>query len=408
VQPWTVTARWIVPVEQPPIARGNLTVGGDRIIALNALGCDKADYDWGDVVLLPGLVNAHTHLDLSGLRSEKLPLHSFTDWLRAVVGYRRRMSPEQIEQDVRWGLQECRRFGTTLVGDIAAGGMSWNALSGANLRALIFYELIGLTADRARAAWEGCESWIDGRPDLPTCRAGISPHAPYSVRRSLLRLAANKCTHRKCPLAIHVGEFSAELELLQNKSGPLADFLRELGAWDPAGLVHGFGEIKAAVDSVPHVAYVHANYLDSREMARHAIVVHCPRTHAAFGHPPFPLANLRQAGIAVALGTDGLGSNPDYNILAEARFLRQRHADVPAEAIVEMATLTGARGLGWNHETGSLAPGKSADFIAVAINGDSSANPCELLLETRGEVQAVVFRGQRAFGTLPVGSSGTS
>ena len=127
-------------------------------------------------------MNAHTHLDLSGLRGKYPPSPDFTGWLRQVIAHRRTMTPEQTQADVRAGLEECLRFGTTLVGDIASGGASWDALAEAPLRAVVFHELLGLTKEGAATAAGSLE--VDGVPSArsATCRWGLSPHAPYSVR----------------------------------------------------------------------------------------------------------------------------------------------------------------------------------------------------------------------------------
>src|SRR5207247_1532489 len=147
------------------------------------------DLDLGNAAILPGLVNAHTHLDLTGLRDAVPFLGSFTDWLRAVVAHRRARSVEQVQADVRAGLAESVRFGTTLLGDIAGGGLSWPVLASAPVRAVVFHELLGLPVERAEQALSAARAWLQDHPATPTCRPGLSPHAPYSVSARLFKEA---------------------------------------------------------------------------------------------------------------------------------------------------------------------------------------------------------------------------
>jgi cytosine/adenosine deaminase-related metal-dependent hydrolase len=191
-RPWTLTARWVFPVDAPPLERGRVAVAGDRIAGVGP--CDgPADVDFGEAAVIPGLVNAHTHLDLTGLRGQAPPSPDFTGWLRKVIAFRRSRPPEQVRQDVHEGLAESVRFGTTLLGDISGDGGSWDVLADAPLRAVVYREFLGLPADRASGAWERLDDWLVARTPTPTCRPGVSPHAPYSVRSCLFFAAATCC-----------------------------------------------------------------------------------------------------------------------------------------------------------------------------------------------------------------------
>jgi cytosine/adenosine deaminase-related metal-dependent hydrolase len=198
------------------------------------------------------------------------------------------------------------------------------------------------------------------------------------------------------PWAIHLAESAAELQLLAEHTGPFVDFLRELKVWAPAGLVADPAEVIALARSAPTALLVHANYLPpNAPLGPMHTIVYCPRTHAAFGHPPHPLPALLERGVRVALGTDSLASNPDLDILAEARFAQQRHPQVPGEALLQMLTLHGATALGRGHETGSLTPGKLADVVVLPLPNDEPVDPHELLWESQRPVQAVLVAGQR-------------
>lgn len=386
------TARVVFPVAGPPLTGGTLTVRGDRIVAVEPRGARTADVDLGNVALIPGLVNAHTHLDLSGARGLVPPTDAahFTDWLRGVIAYRRGRTPEQVQGDIRAGLAEALRFGTTLLGDIAADGASWDALAAAPARAVVFRELIGLSQERYEAALAGSAEWHRATPDTPTCRKGFSPHAPYSARAPLFGSGGPKDT-----FATHLAETPAELELLRDHTGPFVDFLQVVGAWEPSGL--------AALESmlirsryVGRYLFAHANYLPldaCRYIAGLHTIVYCPRTHAAFGHPRHPVADFLARGVRVCLGTDSIASNPDLDPLAEARFVRARRPDIPAETVLKMVTLAGAEALGWADETGSLEAGKSADAVAVPLPDRDAADPHELLFAEHHGGRRTLFRG---------------
>jgi cytosine/adenosine deaminase-related metal-dependent hydrolase len=388
---FSLGARWVFPVDGPPIERGVVSVVGECLGAVEARGERSPDVDLGNVALLPGLVNAHTHLDLTGMRGRCPPSPDFTGWLRQVIAHRRATTPEQTQLAVRAGLAEALRFGTTTLGDVAAGGASWDALAGAPLWAVVFHELLGLTRDGARDALRVGLRWAPSRPESEGCRPGLSPHAPYSFRAEVLDVV---CAVGK-RIAIHLAECPAELELLERHSGPFVPFLTQRGVWDPSGLAASPARIIELTRLAKHVLYVHGNYLSpAAPVPAHGSVVYCPRTHAAFGHAPHPFRAFLARGVRVALGTDGLSSNPDLDVLAEARFVRARHPDAPGDVLLRMATLSGAEALGWDDLTGSLTPGKSADLVVLPLPDQDSDDPHRLVLESGTAVSAVMFRGR--------------
>lgn len=400
---WSVRARWILPVDRPPIADGVLSMTGDLIAEVaSAKGSrliSHADWvDLGDCVVLPGLVNAHSHLDLSGLRElpDKLPRPvCFVDWLRKVVAHRRSASAAEVRDAIRQGIAESLRHGVTLVGDISADGSSLIELEKTPLRAVVFREVIGLTRERARQTWHEAVRWLVEHQGKTSCRLGLSPHAPYSVRRGLYRLTADVCRRWNLPWATHLAETREELQLLQARNGPLRDFLEELGAWDERGLCRDWPEVLRFAETSGHGSCIHGNYL-GETVPKH--LVWCPRTHAFFGHEPHPFRDLMRNGSVVALGTDSLASNPDLDLLAEARTVLARHPDVSPEEILRMATLHGAGVLGLANHLGSLAPGKRADWIAIGIPSQdrlaAGADPARWLLESDAKVSDVCIGGR--------------
>ncbi len=400
ISPWTLTARWLFPVSQPPLQHGTVTISGDRIVAVEPHGSRTADIDLGNTAILPGLVNAHTHLDLSGLRGKCPPTPDFTGWLRAVIQYRgsqnQTLTPEQLETDIHTGVSESLRFGTTLLGDIDAQG-SWRVLREATLRSVVFRELLGLPRWKAWIATDRAKRSLKATRHHPvkiTCRDGLSPHAPYSVRDSLYEEAACLANEFHVPIATHLAETTEELELLAHQRGPFVALLSELGLWDPAGLVSSPQRVLQVCGQVEAPVFVHCNYLPpAAGLPLGSTIIYCPRTHAAFGHPPHPFRDFLARGIRVALGTDSLASNPDLDVLAEARFIHQKYPDVPGATVLRMATLSGAEALGWQTETGSLEPGKSADLIVLPLPNEENDDPHRLVLESALPVQKVLWRG---------------
>lgn len=381
----TYAARWLFPIDAPPLERGTITMAARKIVAVERHGMRTPDIDLGNVAIVPGFTNAHTHLDLSGARSRCPPAPDFTQWLRKVILFRRSRSAKEVQADIASGIAECLRHGTTLIGDISSGGASWQVLDEAPCRAVVFHELLGLTEDRARQSWTDAQAWISQRPASAGVSRGVSPHAPYSVLGTQYSVLSNQALL----IATHLAETQAELQLLRDHDGPFVDFLKELNVWNPQGLI---ANATAVVGALPRGLFVHCNYLDpATPFLPTQTVVVCPRTHAAFGHPhhPFPKMNVR-----VALGTDSLASNPDLDILAEARLLRQHYPDVAPAAILRMLTLSGAEALGFATVTGSLTPGKSADLVVVPFANEEHGDPHDLILNSDLPIDRVMFRGE--------------
>lgn len=387
----TLTARWIFPVSQPPLERGTITIQGEHIVAIEPHGARPPNVDLGDAAIVPGFVNAHTHLDLTGLRGLAPPTSDFTAWLRMVIAHRRNRTPEQVQADIRTGLAESLRYGTTLLGDISGDGGSWNTLSAAPLRAVVFREMLGLTEERAAKTLAESDAWQAAHRATASCRPGVSPHAPYSVRSSLFLAAAG----RGIPAAVHLSETAAEAELLGHRRGSFVSFLQELGIWAPDGLADDADHVLRMFNGLSPALFVHCNYLrPDAPIPSNGSIVYCPRTHAAFGHPPHPFREFLKRGVRVALGTDSVASNPDLDLFAEARFLRHLYPDIDGTALLRMATRSGAEALGWDDETGSLDVGKSADLVVLSIAPKPANDPHAQLFAETSAVQRVLFRGQ--------------
>jgi cytosine/adenosine deaminase-related metal-dependent hydrolase len=395
-------ARWVVPVEGATIENGCVVMRGEAIVGVGPRRiADGVVHDHGEAVLLPGLVNAHTHLEFSRL---ECPLgqrgNTFAEWVQKVVDFR--MSPEfDPAAAIERGLAESVREGVTTIGDIATmAPLHLFDAPPVSASVTSFFELIALSADRANQQVDALDDFL-ARADGPNVCRGISPHAPYSVRPSLFEATVERSAKLRLPLEFHLAESPEELRLLADGDGPMVDFLIGFGVWDPTAIPRGLRPLdylKSLVRADRALA-IHCNYLADDEIeffATHAerlSAVYCPRTHYFFGHATHPLPRLLAAGANVALGTDGRCSNPDLSLLNEMRFVRQNYPQLTAAEVLKLGTINGARALGVDHEVGSLAVGKRADLIVVAIpNRDSDV--ADAVLSQDSAVRRVVHRGR--------------
>jgi len=362
------TARWLLPLDRPPLAGGILVVANGQTVALEPHGSRPAR-DLGDVALMPAFVNAHTHLDLCGMAGLAPPSPDFPAWLRQVIAHRRSRSADILANDIRHGIAECLRLGTAVVGDISGDGASWPLLAESPLRGIVFRELLGLTPERAAAALQTLHAWRH-TPPTARLRPGLSPHAPYSTHREVFAAAGSA----GLPVCTHLAESREELKLLMQHKGPFVDFLKNVGVWHPSGLLASPHEALALLTSSRPCLLAHGNYLDPETPGLSAaVVVYCPRTHAAFGHAPHPFRVMQAKGVRVVLGTDSLASNPDLDMLAEVRFLHQQHPDLPIERILRLATDSEALGF----------RATQADWVAIPIAAPAP-DPYRAVLESRG------------------------
>ena len=408
----SLAARYIFPVEGPPVRDGLLTIQGGRIADVGPARGRVPDLDLGNVAIVPGFVNAHTHLELPALDGEAPEgPEDQVGWLRRVVAQRRQGTPAARLEAVGRNLAASLAAGTTMLADTTTAGLSWDAVDRAPLRGVVFAEVLGLRRDRgletSREAWD----WIGAvsrEAQVAGCaRVGLSPHAPYSTAGWLYHQAAAG----GLPLSTHLAELPEELELLRHRSGRLRGFLEELGAWDdswepigprPAVYVRK-GELRQADWLIAH-----GTYLDPSEFwqlrpeaapgGRRVAVAYCPRTHARFGHAPHPFRALLERGVVVCLGTDSLASAPSLSLLDELRFLHRADPALGGPLLLTMATLFGAWALRAETVTGSLKPGKSADLAVVALPDRDETDPYRLLLDSDRPVVASAFEGEFVTG----------
>jgi cytosine/adenosine deaminase-related metal-dependent hydrolase len=401
-----LAARWVLPVAAPPIECGAVLLGGDGRI--EAVGPDALvprpagvpGEAFPDAILIPGLVNAHTHLELTGFDFGAPPEPDFRTWIGRVRRVKETRGTDDFVAAVRSGLLQCWAGGVTTVGDTGDSGSAIRALAELGGSGVVYQEVFGPHPSQAAESLAGLQRRVDelGRWQAGRVRIGVSPHAPYTVSGPLYAAVAAWAGSESLPLAVHLAESPAESELLLHGAGPFAEAWRERGIPLPAGPGcspvewlerHGvLGERTLCI----HV--VQAHQADLARLARSAAAVaHCPLSNAAHRHGAAPLAGFLAHGIRVGLGTDSGLSVGTPDLLAEARAAR-RLAALDADAALALATLGGARALRLEGEIGSLEPGKWGD-CAVILPQSSAGGPAELVLESRREDVVATFLGGR-------------
>jgi cytosine/adenosine deaminase-related metal-dependent hydrolase len=358
--------------------------------------------DWGRAIIMPGLVNSHTHLELSLLAGRTPKATSFVDWLSQVVEERRKWTPQQYAESVRSGVAMALRSGTTLVADISASGLSRQALVSERIRKAVFEEAVALAPERAAESVAEVERRLqDSEPDSLTI-LGVSPHAPYSVSPKLYRELAALARRRGILLTTHAAETREELEFLESGTGPFGGFLGSLGTlpegWAPPKLDPiPYLEVLGILEQSPLL--VHCNYLDAHSMAiiqrTRSSIAFCPRSHAYFGHENHPVRQCLDLGINVALGTDSLASNASLSMLDEMRFLGRSRRDLKCEEIFRMATLNGATALNLGRVLGRVRRGYWADMTVLRLPEEAGGrNLLSQILEGAGECVATIVKGE--------------
>jgi cytosine/adenosine deaminase-related metal-dependent hydrolase len=404
---YRLKARYVFPVAGEPIADGVVTFDDRRILAVGADASGGEIDDLGNVAIIPGLVNAHTHLEFSHLDepvgSRGMGLGEWIATLTATLRGQDHSRGRPPADAVRRGLEESSAAGVTTLGEIAQPGWPVHDFQTARLDATVFLELIATTDEDVdetlKLAHRHIASASTGESNW---RPGLSPHAPYSVHPRLLSGAVAISARHKVPLAFHLAESPEELEFLKTASGPFRDLLERLGKWDAAA--HRTG--RRPLDFLRMLApahrslIVHGNYLSDEEIAfiaGHAgrmSVVYCPRTHHYFDHAPHPLEKLLAAGVNVALGTDSRASSPDLSLLSDMRHVAHCHPAISPATVLRMGTLCGAKALGCGQEAGTIEAGKRPNLAVVPLPNREVSDPHDLLFDQNAPVRAAWFRGR--------------
>jgi cytosine/adenosine deaminase-related metal-dependent hydrolase len=309
-----------------------------------------------DSILMPGLINAHCHLDFTALRGRIPPPSSFTAWVEQVREVKFSWTPRDFVRSIRWGMEESLRYGTTALVNLVSSPTTIPAATRVCARTWWLWEQLGARTTDRSGEWDGWRGRIRGRS--PLWEGGLAPHAPFSCRPQIIAEAERWCRRHRLPWTIHVAESREEYEMFRHARGPLFELCRRLGRdMRDCGRTTPLQALRPVLAHVRMpVLLVHANTLDRSDLrwlgslspaARRKLhVVHCPRSHAYFRHPPFPLQALRDLGLNLCLGTDSLASNENLSMFEEMGSLARQCPEISPWEIVVMATRNGARALG--------------------------------------------------------------
>ena len=371
-------ADWVLPIAGPPVRRGRVDVRDGRIAGVGASaeggGAPGPVVDLGRTAIVPALVNAHTHLELSGLRGAVPPVASMPAWVDRLLEQRARAGPPDPEA-IRRAVAEARASGTGLFGDIGNTTAAVPVLAEAGMSARFFREVLAFPDAGADAAVDAAEDDLGSLETAGGPRVGLAAHAPYSVGPAAFA-ALDAAARRRFegPRSIHLAESPEELEFLRTGQGPWRRLLERIGRWDPAWTPPACGPVEY-LDRMgwlrEGLVAVHGVQLTDPELRRladsGAFLVTCPRSNAwtGVGHPP--VERFLQAGVRLAVGTDSLASVPDLNLFSELALMRRLAPSAPARRLLACATLHGAEALGFDDELGAIAPGRRADLIGVRI-----------------------------------------
>jgi len=422
----TIQADWLIPGDGRVIRNGVLHVRDGVVHYVEAQPPTGPHREARGMAILPGLINAHTHLELSHLRGQLPRGVPLAQWISHLV--RLRGSNEQMQAAVVDGAHQALAAGTTAVVDISHSNIAWPALVASPLRRLCLAEVLGRGVLRPLAWHRFMRSIADVPAPDAVAQAGVSPHAPYTTSPAIYRHAVRFARRRGWPLCTHLAETPAEREFLMHGRGELADWARKFGLVSPLYRGDGMGPVDFAVwvevlrarghqprhssagaldtgrvdagastgslGADISVILAHCNDVDDREIeiiARSgASVVYCPGSSEFFGRSGHRYRDMLQAGVNVAIGTDSLASNDSLDMLAEMRHLAHQ-GQVDSAAILRMATANGAVAMG-RDDLGLLTPGKAADFILVPVSPQTS-DPLDEILRGNAKVAETFVAG---------------
>ena len=396
-------AKYVMLDSRTVIENGAVAIQGSKIVDIGlypTVGSSGASptHDLGDAVLMPGLVNAHTHLDLTNSADSIQRVPKFTDWIFQIIGKR---TPSTVGPSVREGVQQSLAGGATTVGDIDGTGGSMQILKDTPIRKVVFFEVLGFSGEHAAMGLTRLGAYVDSPPAPDSLlTSALSPHAPYSTSADIYR----QCVASGLSVCTHIAETEEELEFLSSGTGAFLDYLEAFGIstaeWIPPQLtpVQYMGTLGVLQkDSL----LVHCNYLTDADITllaeSGASVVFCPRSHHYFYHTDHPVVQLIESGINVAIGTDSLASNWSLSLLDELKFLARTQPYIRPETLLNMVTCNGAKVLGLA-QVGRLEKDWQADIVVVRIPNDGRPI-IEQILDSSSENLLTVVGGKICYAS---------
>jgi cytosine/adenosine deaminase-related metal-dependent hydrolase len=372
-----IRARAVVTMAGPPIENGAVAIDGDRIVAVGRFDSVKREHagevvDLGEQALLPGLINAHCHLDYTCLRGAISPQPSFADWIRQINARKAALSPDDYVASVASGFAEAQRWGTTSIANMEAFPELIARFARPSLRTWWFPELIDVrTPVDLSAVMRRMRESVES--ERPLTQFGLSPHAPYTASAELYGAASQLASRENILLTTHLAESQEEMEMFRDGRGELFGFMRSIGR--PMNDCGDTTPLRVATEAstitedwiVAHLNELTETDFELLARAHSFSIAHCPRSHAYFGHTPFRFNRLRDLGFNICIGTDSLASNFSLSLFEEMRELQRGFPTLPPQEILAAATTNGARALKQDTALGRIRTAFFADLIAVPL-----------------------------------------
>jgi cytosine/adenosine deaminase-related metal-dependent hydrolase len=371
-----VRSRVVVPMVGEPIENAAVAIAGNQIAAVGRFEEVKAShggavFDLGEQIVLPGLINAHCHLDYTLLRGQIPPRQSFTDWIRAINSRKAALSEEDYIASIDAGLAEVQKFGTTTLLNLAAFPELLPRISRPPLRVWWCAEMIDVRERvPVQEVLENLHDWFESHPEW-LGGFGLAPHAPFTSSAQLFSAASEMSWKHNVPMTTHVGESHEEMQMFRDASGPLYDFLKSIGR--QMGDCGGSTPLSFLMQSqvlderwiLAHLNELTEGDFDLLARAKRFHIAHCPRSHTFFDHAPFELRRLRTLGFNICLGTDSLASNSSLSLFSEMRELLRKEPWISPREVLTMATVNAAHATGQADSLGRISSGFRADLIAI-------------------------------------------
>ncbi len=410
-----IAAPWVVPVASPPIRDSAVLLDdAGRVVFVDAddsvphpPGVREERFEPG--IVIPGLINTHTHLELTGLGGAGAP-GDFPAWIGRIRELKRARSAEEYRTAAQHGLRAAWRAGVTTVADTGDSGAVIEALAELGGRGVVYHEVFGPHPDQVGASLAELARAVDRLRGFTSerVRLGVSPHAPYTVSGPLYRGVAQFAERHDLPLAVHLAESRAESRLIADGTGPFADAWRARGIPLPHDVRH-LDRVLAVRTPVrwllahgilgPATLCIHLVQADAADVAivagSGATVAHCPLSNAAHGHGEAPLAELLARGVPVGLGTDSAASVPCLDLFAEARAARGL-AGLDAQAAVRLLSADAAMAIGFS-DIGVLAPGAWGDLAVLGRDAGAGGVEEAVVAAAPEEVVATYVAGRQVW-----------
>tara|TARA_B100000315_G_scaffold251296_1_gene285828 strand:+ start:9419 stop:10651 length:1233 start_codon:yes stop_codon:yes gene_type:complete len=401
-----INAKYILPVTSPVIQNGSILIKNGKIQFIGRESDCPHAHDqvscYPDHLIMPGLVNAHTHLSLSRLKNKIKSGIAFNSWIKEIISYNESLTEVDEKDASKEGIKNLIATGTTTIGDISRSGFSTDVMQSMRVRGVVFLEIIGFKKSMKEDQMNRVHELLWNCKGDGLVKCGLSPHATYSVSPQLIKLSYRLANVKKLPLVMHIAETKEELEFIEKGEGALRKLLESLDRWEPQWKPQKISPIKYLENSgaLKGITGVHLNHINDEDLKiikkNNVSVVCCPKSNRWFERERSQhLAKFLENNINVAIGTDSLASNETLNMFEELILIKKQLSEMSYETLLKMATINGARALGLEKEVGSLQTGKKADIIGVKMNRDGDIY--KSIFSAKGEISFSMVNGEMIF-----------